>query len=71
MAKRLALLLGALGYLLVIWFYIINPYGHTLDLLSLVCPACPIIEGIGPNWLVYFLVFAPVNAISLPLLVSY
>ena len=63
MLKRCAILLGILGYVLVVWFYIVNPNGHTLSILSFVCPTCPIIETIGRTWPVYLLIFAPINAV--------
>ena|SRR5271165_2422466 len=62
MAKRCALLLAGLGYLMVIWFFVVSPNGRTLKVLSAVCPACPIVESIGPTWPLYVLVFAPINA---------
>jgi hypothetical protein len=63
MVKRCAILFGVLGYLLVVWFYIVSPNEHTLRILSFACPACPIIETVGPTSLVYLVVFAPMNAL--------
>jgi hypothetical protein len=62
MARWCAIFFATAGYLLVIWFYVVNPFEHGLKLLFLVCPACPIIETVGPTWPVYMLVFAPINA---------
>ena len=60
--KRCALLLAGIGYLAVAWFFVVRPYEHPLRLLSMICPACPIIESFGPTWPVYLLIFAPINA---------
>jgi hypothetical protein len=62
MAKQLSLVFGALGYALVIWFYIVSPYEHSMKVLSFVCPTCPIVETVGHTWALYLLIFGPVNA---------
>jgi hypothetical protein len=62
MAKWCALIFGMAGYLLVVWYYVVSPYNHTLRTLSFVCPACPIVETVGPTWPIYLLLFGPANA---------
>jgi len=55
---------GAVGYSLVLLFFVAYPYEHTLKTLYFVCPICPTIETVGPTWPVYLLLFAPLNAVT-------
>jgi len=61
MAKWYVFLFGTVGYLLVVWFYIISPY-HSFNVMSFVCPLCPIVMTSSSPWPLYAIVFGPINA---------
>jgi hypothetical protein len=68
MIKRLVLLFATIGYLMVVWFFVLNPYEHAMSTLFFVCPACPVVESIGPTWPVYLLILGPINAATYSLI---